>query len=87
MANLEELDEPTPDEQARINTATDAISNADELAVVPMIDSETDERELFLVAVRHVDDDDASEMQPIGRLCDLNEVADRFSVPEPLAAE
>lgn len=85
MSEQDELDEATPDEQARIEAATSAIDSADELAVMPLVHRESGERELFLVAVRS--DEAGAEVEPVGRLCDADEVSEEYEVPEPLATE
>lgn len=87
MPSLDDIGEPTDDELETVETALEAINGSDRLGIVPFVDRETDERVMFLVAVRDTEDDDEVEMHPIGPVYDLDETHERFEMPDELAVE
>lgn len=86
MPSLDEIGEPTDDEKEIAETAIEAINGSDRLGVVPFVDKESDDRVLFLVAIRETDeDDDELSMHPIGPVYGFEETTDRFEMPDELA--
>ena len=55
MPSLEEIGEPTDAEKEVAETAIEAINGSDRLGIVPFVDKESDDRVLFLVAIRETD--------------------------------
>lgn len=82
MPSLDDIGEPTDAERDKAETAIEAINSSDRLGIVPFFNRETDERELFLVAIR--EDDDEVSMHPIGPLYDFDEITDRYEMPDEL---
>ena len=84
MPSLDELDEPTDAERQKAETTIAALNNSDRLGVVPFFDKETDERILFLVAVRETDEEELS-IHPIGPVYDVDETIERFEMPDEIS--
>lgn len=85
MPSLDDLGEPTEQEQKLAETTLNAINESDRLGIVPFFDKESEERVLFLVAIRDNDgDDEPVTMQPLGPLYDFEETTERFEMPEEL---
>lgn len=85
MPSLEELGEPTDAEREKAEGAIDAINESERLGIVPFFDRETEERVLFLVAIRE-DEDEELSLHPIGPVYDFDETTDRFEMPDELSA-
>lgn len=83
MPSLDDLEEPTDREQKLTEVTLEAINNSDRLGIVPFFDRETDERVLFLVAIRD-EEDDSVTMHPLGPLYDFEETQERFEMPDEL---
>jgi len=84
MPTLDEIGEPTDRKRRRAEKAIEAINDSDRLGIVPFIDRETDEPELFLVAIREEEEREVS-MHPIGPVYDFDEITERFEMPDELS--
>lgn len=84
MPSLDEIGEPTEEEREKAETAIEAINSSDRLGIVPFFNRETEERELFLVAIREGEGQEVS-MHPIGPVYDFEETTERFDMPDELS--
>lgn len=85
MSDADDIEQPTDDERELAETTLQAIESSDELGVIPFRDKETDERVLFLVAMRNTDgDDEPVGLHPIGPIKDFDDIEDRFEMPDEL---
>lgn len=84
MPSLEEIGEPSEEERRKAQTAIEAINGSDRLGIVPFFDKETEERVLFLVAIRE-GDGSAVSMHPIGPVYGFDETTERFEIPDELS--
>jgi hypothetical protein len=89
MTSLDEIGGPSDEERELVDTVTRALDSCDRLGIVPFVDKETDERVMFLVAVREGDDEEGEDglsLHPIGPLYQLEETMERFEMPEEFSA-
>ena len=85
MPSLDDIGEPTEEERKTAETAIEAINGSDRLGIVPFVDKESEERVLFLVAIRETEDDEELSMHPIGPVYGFDETTERFEMPDELA--
>lgn len=83
MTSLDDLGDPTDEERQKAETAIEAINDSDRLGIVPFFDRETEERVLFLVAIRE-DEDGKLGVHPIGPVYDFDETTERYDMPDEL---
>ncbi len=83
MKSLDEIGGPDDEERELAESVSQALDACDRLGIVPFVDKETDERVMFLVAVREDDEEgDELSVHPIGPLYDVDETRERFEMPE-----